>query len=137
MRLGCSTSSLIIPCSLPVPDGVYSLFDSIPRSASIFFGHTVLPICSSHIYSSVNLQPLLLLETIGINILSQGPAFGIAQAIAHLQQLIPASGRLPSDKGTCLTSEAIHLLWACTHAALVFSSKLHFAESRYEEKGCI
>jgi len=134
--IGGSTWLLIVSSSSHVHEKAYSLFDSIPKTASFSFGHNIVPIHSSHNLSGVNPPLPAPRENWGINHSSEGPGIGSAWVIARPLQLSQASCTLPSNKGTGFTFWATHLYWARTLGALVFSSKLHFAESRYKEKGC-
>jgi len=138
-RIWCSgpTLSLIVPSSSHVHQRADSLFNSIPRRASYCFGLNTFPIHSSCIPSGVNLPPLALWVNMGINHLSQGPGIGTTQVITLPLLTSPASGVLPSVMGTRSIFWATHLKQLCTQAAVVFSSKLHFAKSLYKKMGHI
>jgi len=131
---GVSTPLLIIRCSSHVHERAHSLFDSISSRASVSIGINMFPYCSSRNISGVNFPPLVPGGDVGRNLLSQGLRIGMGRAIDLSKLSSLATGIHPSDKVTGFASLPTHLYCACTQAAWVSSSKVHFAESRYVER---
>jgi len=128
IRWGCSTTWVIVHRSSHGHGGEESLFDSISRRVSCFFGHFVLPNHSSLSLSGVNLLPYSLCENLAIHHTSRCNGMQTARVTAVPRQLSSASVICRSDTRTCLTFWALHSLRELTHAALMFLSQLHIVE---------
>jgi len=108
IQWGCSILSRIIPCSCHVHVGAYSLLDSIPRSASLSCGLSMVSITSSHNLSGVNHTWIALWKMLRTNHSSEGPGIGTAWALPLSLQSKAAYGVLTSDNGIGFTFLPTH-----------------------------